>query len=270
MPSLDPKTRVLVALAAGSFLAIVRAYVLVPASDRWARALFAGVSGAWAAGSPAACCGFPARAHGSSPQRFAWVWFAAGCGLFLAGQLVWTYDELIRRATPPYPSLADVGYLGVYVCFFVAVTKLVAAATRRHIHSQVLIATGLVTLTAGALAYEFLLKELVALGGSVPTLLTSVAWSIGGIAVLWLVVVELVRHTRVPVAAGGVVIALGVLCVANVLYATAALRGAYHSGGALDLERSAGLLLLAAAAAVAPAAHPVAATAPAISGNAAR
>src|ERR1041385_3346928 len=109
MPSLDPKTRVLVAIAAGSFLAIVLAYVLVPASDRWARALLAGVSGAWAARHPPACCAITARAHGSSPQRFAWVWFAAGCGLFLAGQLVWTYDELIRRATPPYPSLADVG-----------------------------------------------------------------------------------------------------------------------------------------------------------------
>jgi len=61
----------------------------------------------------------------------------------------------------------------------------------------------LVTLTAGALAYEFLLKPLFALGNSVPSLLTSIAWSIGGIAVLWLILVELLRHTRFPWQRGG-------------------------------------------------------------------
>src|SRR5205807_8543694 len=77
--------------------------------------------------------------------------------------------------------------------------------------------------------------------------------------------------TRVPLAAAGVVTALGVLCVTNVLYAAAALRGTFRSGGVLDLGWDAGLLLLAAAAAVAPAAPLSAdAGARAISGNAAR
>src|SRR3989449_9745549 len=97
------------------------------------------------------------------------------------------------------------------------------------------------------------------------------SWSVGGIGVLWLIMVELLRHTRVPLAAAGVVIALGVLCVANVMYATAALRGTFHAGGVLDLGWNAGLLLLAAAAAVAPVApQSPEAGARAISGNAAR
>src|SRR5438128_521679 len=187
------------------------------------------------------------------------------------GQLVWSYYELIRRVSPPYPSLADVGFLGVYVCFLVAVTKLVGAAPRRRFDHELLIDTVLVTLTAGALAYEFLLKPLFDLAGNVPSLLTSLGWSVGGIGVLWLILVELLRHTRVPLAAAGVVTALGVLCVTNVLYAVAALRGTFRSGGVLDLGWDAGLLLLAAAAAVAPAAPPTAeAGARATSGNAAR
>src|SRR5207247_887689 len=185
--------------------------------------------------------------HARPGQRRAWVWIGAGCVLFLAGQLVWIYYELVRRLTPPYPSLADVGYLGVYVCFLEAVTKLVEAAPRRRFDHELLIDTVLVTLTAGALAYGFLLKPLFDLAGSVPSLLTSIAWSIGGIGVLWLILVELLRHTRVPLAAAGVVTALGVLCVTNVVYATAALRGTFHSGGVLDLGWDAGLLLLAAA-----------------------
>src|SRR2546425_8320503 len=91
------------------------------------------------------------RSHHPSPdQRRAWVWIGAGCVLFLAGQLVWSYYELIRRVSPPYPSLADVGFLGVYVCFLVAVTKLVGAAPRRRFDYELLIDTVLVTLTAGA------------------------------------------------------------------------------------------------------------------------
>ncbi len=268
MPSLTRQTRALVAIAAGSFLAIVLAYLLAPA-DR--KALVAGVSWTWAMVYAIACCAGAARRQPSPDQRRAWVWIGAGCVLFLAGELVWSYYELIRRVTPPYPSLADVGFLGVYVCFLVAVTKLVGAAPRRRFDHELLIDTVLVTLTAGALAYEFLLKPQFDLAGSVPSLLTSLGWSIGGIAVLWLILVELLRHTRVPLAAAGVVTALGVLCVTNVVYATTALRGTFRSGGGLDLGWDAGLLLLAAAAAVAPAAPPTAeGGARAISGNAAR
>ncbi len=63
-----------------------------------------------------------------------------------------------------------------------------------------------------------------------------------------------------------------VLCVTNVVYATTALRGAFRSGSVLDLGWDAGLLLLAAAAAVAPAAVSPTGEAGArtISGNAAR
>ena len=129
MPSLARQTRALVAIAAGSFLAIVLAYLLAPA-DR--RAPVADVSRTWAMVYAIACCTVAARLHPSPDQRRAWVWIGAGCVLFLAGELVWSYYELIRRVTPPYPSLADVGFLGVYVCFLVAVTKLVGAAPRRR------------------------------------------------------------------------------------------------------------------------------------------
>ncbi len=268
MPSLNRQTRALVAVAAGSFLAIVLAYLLAPAPRR---ALVAGVSWTWATVYAIACCAVAARRHASSDQRRAWLWIGAGCILFLGGQLVSSSYELIRHVAPPYPSVADVGYLGVYVCFLVAVTKLVGAEPRRRFDYELLIDTVLVTLTAGALAYEFLLKPLFDVGGSVPSLLTSIAWAIGGIGVLWLILVELLRHTRVPVAAAGVVVALGVLCVTNVVYAAAALRGTFHPGGVLDLGWDAGFLLLAAAAAVAPGALQTAeAGGRAISGNAAR
>src|SRR5207244_12916768 len=113
-----------------------------------------------------------------------WLWIGAGCVPCLAGQLVWSYYELIRRVTPPYPPLADVGFLGVYVCFLVAVTKLVGAAPRRRFDHELLIDPVLVTLTAGALAYEFLLKPPFNLPGNVPPPLTSLGRSAAAVGAL--------------------------------------------------------------------------------------
>src|SRR2546429_8213525 len=238
VPSLPRQTRALVAIAAGSFLTIVLAYLLVPATHR---TLVADVSWTWAAAYAVACCALAARRHPSSDQRRAWLWIGGGGVLFRGGQLVWNYYELIRRVTPPYPSLADAGYLGVYVCFLIAVTKLVGSEPRRRFDPELLIDTVLVTLTAGVLAYEFLLKPLVDLAGRVPSMLTSIAWSIGGVAVLWLILVELLRHSRVPLAAAGVGKGLGVLCVPNVVDGAAAPRGAVRSWRGADFRREAGM-----------------------------
>jgi len=272
VPRLDRQTRALVSIAAGSFVAMVLAYLLSPA-DRAVRAAVADVSSTWATLYGALCCAVAARRHPAPDQRVAWLWMGAGCALFLVGQLARDYYELVARVRPPYPSFADAGYLSVYVCFLIAVTKLVGAEPRRRFDVGVLIDTVLVTLTAGALAYEFLLKPFSETGSGVAPLVTSIAWSIGGIAVLWAILVEMLRPTRVHAGTVGVVFAIAVLCVTNVVYAMASLRGTFHSGGAVDLGWDAGLLLLAAAAALAPAqssADDAGAVSPTVSGHMAR
>jgi PAS domain S-box-containing protein len=248
-----PQSRALVAAAAGSFVAIVLAYVLLPA-DAATRVLLADMSWTWAAAYAVWCSAGAARRSREPERRRVWVWIAAGCALFLSGHLTWSYYHFVQRMAPPYPSLADAGYLGLYACFLAAVTELRGTQPRRRFDVELLLDTVLVTLTAGALAYEFLLVELFRTGAGLAAVLTSVVWSVGGIAVLWLILIELLHSTRVPLGAAGLVIpALGVLCVTNVGYATAALQGGYRPGGLLDLGWDAGLLLLAAAAALAPA-----------------
>jgi two-component system NtrC family sensor kinase len=259
----------LVAIAVASFGVIVLAYLLAP-RDRWTRAYLADLSWTWASAYALVCAAIAARRHPDREQRRAWAWIGAGCLLFLGGQLVWNEAELVRRVTPPYPSLADVGFLGVYVCFLVAVVTLGRAQPRR-VDLELLLDTMLVTLTLGALAYTFLLQPLFAAGGTRAALITSAAWSIGGVAVLWLILVELVRATAIPlVTTGGVIASVSVLCVSNVIYAGGALRGSFHSGGALDLGWDAGFLLLAATAALAPSRSAAADGLATISGHAAR
>src|SRR2546430_13108994 len=51
------------------------------------------------------------RRFGGRPAQGTWLWVGAGCLSILLGQAVWTYYRLALHAPPPYPSLADVGYL---------------------------------------------------------------------------------------------------------------------------------------------------------------
>src|SRR6266571_3743989 len=231
------------------------AYALAP-PDPGARAVTADVSSTWTALYAAICCVIAARRRADTDQRNAWWWLAAGCALFLGGQLVRDAYEWWRRVPLPYPSLADPGYLGAYVCFFIAIGKLVSAQSRRRPGPELRLDTVLVTLTAAALPYEFVLKHLWAAGdgaGAVAPVLTSLAWSVAGIAVLWLMLVELLRATRIPVATVGFVMpGLAVLCLTNLVYAAGAPSGGFRSSGGLDVGWDVGFLLLACAAALAP------------------
>ncbi|HEU5260962.1 MAG TPA: ATP-binding protein [Gemmatimonadales bacterium] len=271
MTPLSRQTRLLIALAVVSMAVIAAAYLLGP-PERAARALVADLSWTWTALYAVASCTIATRRHRDADQRSAWAWITAGCALYLGGQLVWNYYELVRQVRPPYPSLADIGFLGIYPCLLVAITRLVRAQPRRRLEPELVLDAVLVTLMVGGLTYEWLLRPLVAADSELPALLTSVAWSIGGVAVLWLMLVVMLRHTRFALAAAGCVgMGLGLLCVANVIYAVVSLRGTFLPGGPLDLGWDMGFLLIGAAAALSPErAAPLDPSTSAISGEAAR
>jgi diguanylate cyclase (GGDEF)-like protein len=61
-----------------------------------------------AAAAAAACAAASHRAVGR--DRLPWALIAASCGAWAAGQLIWSWFELVTN-TNPFPSLADVGFL---------------------------------------------------------------------------------------------------------------------------------------------------------------
>jgi signal transduction histidine kinase/CheY-like chemotaxis protein len=249
---LSRPARLLAVIAALSFAGIVLLYVFPP-HDRPTVALVTDLCWIWASAYGAYCCVFAARRISQFEERRTWQWIGAGCVSFLAGQLVWTYHDVWLGAPPSYPSLADIGYLGVYVCFTLGVTTLLRRQPTRRPDAELLLDTVLVTFTAGALAYEFLLEPLFDAGGSLLALIASIGWSIGGIAVLWMVLIQMLRRTVFPLATAALVFpGVVVFAAGNLAYAVAALRGSYQAGGPLDLTWDAGLLMIAAAAAIAP------------------
>jgi len=249
---LSRQARLLVAIAAVSFAAIVVVSLVVRA-DPQTRGLVAGHSITWSALYAAVCCGIAWRRLRGRPAQGTWLWVGAGCVAILLGQAVWSYYRFVLHVRLPYPSLGDVAYLGGYVCFGLAVVRLLRAEPRRRPDAEMILDTALVTFTAGTVTYEFLLAPLLAAGGTVSAILTSIAWASGGVAVLWLILVQMLRRARFPLATAGPIMAgLALSCVANVLYAAGALGGTVRGGGALHLGWDAGLLLLGTAAAVTP------------------
>ncbi|KQY09684.1 hypothetical protein ASD37_04630 [Mycobacterium sp. Root135] len=58
----------------------------------------------------ATVCAARAALHSAGRKRFAWLSVGVGVGGWMAGSLVWGYLEMATDV-PPFPSLADVGYL---------------------------------------------------------------------------------------------------------------------------------------------------------------
>lgn len=252
MHSLSRPARLLAVIAALSFAGIVLVYVFPP-HDPPTLSLVTGLCALWASAYGAYCCVLAARRIPRLEERHTWQWIGAGCLGFFAGQVFWTYHDVGLGVPPTFPSLADVGFLSIYVCFAFGVTTMLRAQPTRRPDPELILDTVLVTFMAGALAYEFLLEPLFDAGGSLLALFASIAWSIGGIAVLWMVLIQMLRRTALPLTTAALVLpGVGVFAAGNLVYAVVALRGTYRTGGPLGLTWDAGLLMIAAAAAVAP------------------
>jgi len=254
MMPLSRPARVLVSIALVSLVAMVLLYAF-PAGDRRTLLIITDICWAWSAGFAAFACFVSARRAATSQLRRTWQWIGAGCGAFFAGQLVWTYHDVWRGAPAPYPSLADVGFLGIYVCLIVGVLTLVRGQPTRRPDPELVLDTVLVTFTVGALAYEYLLEPLLSSNPPASTvgLLTSLGWSIGAVGVLWMILIQMLRRPSFPAATATLVFpGVVVFAIGNMIYAVVALRGTFQAGGPLDLTWDAGLLMIAAAAAIAP------------------
>lgn len=63
--------------------------------------------------------------------RRGWWWLAAACATWLAGSLIWAVYEIGFRVISPFPSLADLGYLGYVVPAVLGVGNLFRNGRRR-------------------------------------------------------------------------------------------------------------------------------------------
>ena len=244
-------TRTVLVAAGGLLAALVLAYLFLPVprtvlpAGGWtltALARTVGIALAW-------------RAATDPVQRRGWTWLLVGSLIDVVTQGI-ADVQLARGVARPGITVADIGYLAVYPCFFIAVWNLFAVHPRRQLTAEILLDSALLTLTAAAWAYELFVEPLAGVQGvGGPEVLGSVAYATGGLALVWLIGILLLQPDPFP-RGGAALAVVGLLLygIADLLFGTVSLPRARAPGTALDFSWNVANLVLASAGVVAAAA----------------
>jgi two-component system, cell cycle response regulator len=129
----------------------------------------------------AAVCALRA-ARSSGHERAAWVALTSGLFGFFAGDVYYT-AVLTPMESPPFPSLADAGYLAIYPGSYVALVLLLRARAGRI--PSALWLDGLITaLAVAALGAALVFGVVASTEGSLATVATNLAYPLGDLALL--------------------------------------------------------------------------------------
>jgi hypothetical protein len=171
-------------------------------------------------------------------QRLAPVLLGMGILCYILGQMGFTYYDLVLRQAPPFPSLADVGYLIEYPFFLLGILLLPArpipVASRARIALD-----GLMIMTAAlTFSWYFVLGPVVQQGTeTVLAKVVSAAYPLADIVLIACLVILALRpgeHALRP-AAYVLALALGFYVVMDSIYAYQVLNGTYVTGTLFDV-----------------------------------
>ncbi|WP_102128158.1 putative bifunctional diguanylate cyclase/phosphodiesterase [Deinococcus planocerae] len=190
--------------------------------------------------------------------RPAWRAFGVGLAAFGVGQVVWTYLELVRQASP-FPSVADVLFLSLPVAFALAFRRLPRAPLSRGAAVQLALDVALVTGSAALFSWRFLFTDvLTTYTGQPLALWVAFAYPALDLLLLALALLLVARQGGAPRRAAGLLaLGLAALIVADSGFAYLSLQNVYRAGAWPDLFWSLGAALVGLASLGAtPGPHP--------------
>jgi diguanylate cyclase (GGDEF)-like protein len=201
-----------------------------------------------AAAASVGCAIAARRAFGH--RSTAWWWLSAGTGCWAAGQVVWSYYEVVLDRQVPFPSLADVGFVlfplvaAVGLVIWLGTQGDQLAARTRDVFDGAIIACSLLVVS-----WVTTLGSVVAAGAdSWFPLVLSLAYPVGDLILATLVLLALARGSGVERSTLAV-LALGLcgLAFADSAYVYLTSVGAYSSADLISSGWVFGFLLVAAA-----------------------
>ena len=186
------------------------------------------------------------RAHVSRAERAGWLALGIGLLCWTGADIYWT-EALGDVADPPYPSLADVGYLAFYPAVWLGIALLVRERVARFTASVWL--DGMIGAAAAvALGVAVLAPAFVGFTNGEPAAVWSLAYPVGDLLLLAFIgAAAMLTGVRLRwlVLGGGIT----VWGAADAIYLYQMAHGTY-TGGLLDSMWLVGALLIAAAALV--------------------
>jgi diguanylate cyclase (GGDEF)-like protein/PAS domain S-box-containing protein len=182
-----------------------------------------------------------------------WAWLGTGCLIWLGAAVVWAVYELVLGQVAPFPSYADIGFVGYAVPVIVGVTRFRRSSGRFWSRWRVALDWAVI---GGCLLLTSMLWVLgpVFHGTSGAFVrIDAIAYPLADVAVASIMITRCMvfaqarRPVWVPLSAG-----LLVLALTDSLYVAATYAGNYHPGGLLDGGWVVSFLLVALAALAAP------------------
>jgi len=165
-------------------------------------------------------------------RRVPWILMAAGQGLFVAGDLLWNWYELIGE--DPFPSLADMLYLAGYPLIALGLFLLI----RRRLGDGDrggLLDAAILTMGAALLSWTFLMQQQVAVTDvDVLSEAVSLAYPVADLILIGVAMGLLTTPGARTPSFLLLATSLASLLVADQIYAVQTLDGAYAAGGPLD------------------------------------
>jgi diguanylate cyclase (GGDEF)-like protein/PAS domain S-box-containing protein len=166
----------------------------------------------------------------------AWIFVLLGVTTFALGDI--TYDVLTKylHQVDPFPSVADVFYLGTYLLISAGLMTMVRGRRRRNGETGALLDALIIASGLGVLSWIYLIQPYVhAADLTLLSKVTSISYPLGDILLLCVIVRLVVgggtRNTSVRLLALGALGVLGADCV----YGWIQLHGTWKVGGPTDL-----------------------------------
>jgi diguanylate cyclase (GGDEF)-like protein/PAS domain S-box-containing protein len=158
-----------------------------------------------------AVAGCVKAARRGGPDRLAWATLASAVGVWAAGLALWTWFGLTRSHVYPFPSLADLGFIGYAVPAVAALMLFARTSWRRASRLRELLDAAVIAGSVLFVSWSTVLGPLYQSGGAGLTRLVGLAYPIADIAVASVVMVLAMRvppEQRLPwmLLGGGLVL----------------------------------------------------------------
>ncbi|MEV6302619.1 bifunctional diguanylate cyclase/phosphodiesterase [Actinoplanes sp. NPDC051861] len=186
--------------------------------------------------------------------RLRWGWGLVGLGVLSwgLGQGAWVYLESFQGDQAPFPSIADLGYVGMVLLTPVGLLVMPSRAQSLANRARIVLDGLMVAASLVLIAWIFVITPLIEAGqDSTLALTVSLAYPLGDVVIVTVVLYMLAqqrRHGRTFDQLALVGVGITAFAVSDIGYAYLSLIGEYNSGGVTDIGWFAGfsMILLAA------------------------
>jgi PAS domain S-box-containing protein len=191
-----------------------------------------------------------AAASNRGRVRLAWAMFALSTFSWTVGEVIWSWNEVVRRQDLPFPSPADAGFLAAIPLAIVGVFAFTSAPTRLATRGETVLAGSIVALSLLFVAWNLGLgKVYETSNSSLSALAISLAYPVGDIITATVLVVAIRRARRPEIGRMGLLLGgLAATALADSAFAYLTANGTYGAiGSVLDAGWVVGFLLVALA-----------------------